>query len=243
MNDLGNDFFGYEKATYFAVYIIKSRMGSVSFSIPKEVVLQFVSTLKIPNFVETGTFKGDTALWAAGEFEKVYTIEIDPGLSLEASKRPNPKNNVEFIVGDSKTELPKLVKKLEGAALFWLDGHWCMGGGGKDAECPLMDELQAISNLKSSIVMIDDARCFLGPLPPPHNSKDWPRIDEIFHFFQTHLPEHTTTLLDDVILSFPKEATEAFEGYWKNSYQTRFNDPNFTLKRYPKSTLIKNIFK
>jgi len=218
-------------------------MGSVSFSIPKEIVLQFAQALKIPNFVETGTFKGDTALWAAEVFEKVYTIEIDPELRLKASKRSNPRKNVEFLLGDSKTELPKLVERLEGPAVFWLDGHWCMGGGGKDAECPLMDELMAISTLKSSIIMIDDARCFLGPLPPPHNSTDWPRMDEIFEFLKTKLPNHKTTLLDDVILSYPPEAAEAFDAYWKATYISRFHDPNFTLKRYPKTTLIKNIFK
>jgi hypothetical protein len=38
----------------------------------------------------------------------------------------------------------------------------------------------AISKTKDSIILIDDARCFLGPLPPPHNANDWPRIDEIF---------------------------------------------------------------
>jgi hypothetical protein len=136
-----------------------------------------------------------------------------------------------------------LVKKLDGPTLFWLDGHWCIGGGGKDAECPLMEELLAISDLKSSIIMIDDARCFLGPLPPPHNSKDWPRIDEIFHFLKVNLPHHTTTIMDDIILSFPHEAKEIFEEYWKRTYIKRFDDPQFTLKRYPKSTLIKSIFR
>jgi hypothetical protein len=91
--------------------------------------------------------------------------------------------------------------------------------------------------------MIDDARCFLGPLPPPHNSKDWPRIDEIFHFLKVNLPNHTTTIMDDIILSFPNEAKEIFEEYWKRSYVKRFDDPQFTLKRYPKSTLIKSIFR
>ena len=218
-------------------------MGSVSFSIPKEIVLHFAAALKIPNFVETGTFRGDTALWAAEVFEKVFTIEIDPELCQKASQRNNPKNNISFILGDSKTELPKLVQTLDGPALFWLDGHWCMGGGGKDAECPLMDELLAISNLKSSIIMIDDARCFLGPLPPPHNSTDWPRIDEIFQFLKTKLPANRTTLLQDVILSYPPEFSEIFDNYWKESYITRYNDPSFTLKRYAKTTLIKNIFK
>lgn len=222
-------------------------MGVVSFSIPQALVSAFTDNLNIPNFVETGTYKGNSAIWAASNFDKVYTIEISPELSKYAASRPDAKENIEFIVGSSKTEMPKLVERINGPALYWLDGHWCMNAGGKDDECPLMDELIAISKLQDSIILIDDARCFLGLLPPPHRAEDWPRIDEIFALIKEKFPEHTTTIVDDVIVSVPPEAKKALDVYWQQTFNTRFYDPAYALKKYSvmqilKSTLA-NIFK
>jgi len=222
-------------------------MGVISFSIPQALVTAFTTNLKVPNFVETGTYKGNSSIWAASHFDKVYTIEISPELSKYAASRPDVKPNIEFIVGSSKAEMPKLVEKLSGATLYWLDGHWCMNAGGKDEECPLMDELTAISKLQDSIILIDDARCFLGPLPPPHRAEDWPRIDEIFALIKEKFPNHTTTIIDDVIVSVPPEAKKVLDNYWQQTFDTRFYNPAYTLKKYSiyqifKATLT-NIFK
>lgn len=198
-------------------------MGVVQFSIPKSLVLKFHEFKPIDNFIETGTYLGGTTFWAAAQFDKVYTIEIDQQLSQAAAATPGCPANVEFLVGDSKSVLPELMQRqLSGTCLFWLDGHWCLGGGGKDQECPLIDELTAIQSRQEAIILIDDARCFLGPLPPPHEADHWPRIDEVFRKITELFPTHRFTILDDVIVVLPPAYFPVFDSEWKKGFQQRF---------------------
>jgi hypothetical protein len=198
-------------------------MGVVTFSIPKSLVLKFLEFKPIDNFIETGTFQGGTTFWAAGYFNKVYTIEIDESLSKTTASRPDCPPNIDFLVGDSKVVLPELMQRgVAGSCLFWLDGHWCSGGGGKDEECPLLDELAAIQSKQDSIIMIDDARCFLGPLPAPHDAAHWPRIDEVFKKISELFPSHSFTILDDVIIVLPQEYLPVFDAEWQQTFQSRF---------------------
>lgn len=199
-------------------------MGIISFSIPKELVLKFVHFKEIDNFIETGTYKGATSFWAAQHFKKVYTIEIDEGISKETASKVDCPNNIEFLIGNSKDVLPELVEnKLSGTCFFWLDGHWCMEAGGKEEECPLIAELEAIKSIQNAIIFIDDARCFLGPLPPPHDSSHWPRIDQIFIKISQLFPDHRFTIQDDVIIVIPLEYMCVLDEEWKNSFHKRFS--------------------
>jgi len=199
-------------------------MGIVNFSMPRDIVLKFKETAGIKNFVETGTYKGGTSFWAASHFDKVYTIEIDPEISKETSSRQDCPKNIDFFIGNSKDVLPGLVKLLEGRTLFWLDGHWCnVTDFGKDMECPLINELKAIENLKDAIILIDDARAFLGPLPPPHDSSQWPRIDEIFLLLKKQFPNSLVTLADDVIYCIPHDLIQVFDRDWVDNFEMRFH--------------------
>lgn len=218
-------------------------MGAISFSIPQPLVSALISKLNVPNFVETGTYMGNTSIWAASFFKNVYTIEISPEFSKAASQRPDAKANIKFIVGNSETEMPKLVDELAGPALFWLDGHWCMNAGGKDHECPLIEELIAISKKQDSIILIDDARCFLGPLPFPHRSADWPNIGDVFSFIDKNFPGYTTTIIDDVIVSVPPAVKANLEDYWQQTFNKRFYDPSYVLKKYSIFQMLKSLIK
>lgn len=198
-------------------------MGIVNFSIPKSTVLRLCQFKPIDNFVETGTYKGETSFWAARYFKKVYTIEIDEKIAHETSSRQDRPENLEFFVGNSKDLLPELMaKKIKGSCFFWLDGHWCFGAGGKEEECPLLFELEAIKSFQDSIIFIDDARCFLGPLPPPHDSSHWPRIDQIFDLTRSLFPKHRFTIQDDVIMIVPEEYMKALDEEWQGSFNQRF---------------------
>lgn len=198
-------------------------MGYVTFSMPREIVMEFQKAGDIQNFVETGTFKGGTCFWAAQHFNKVATIEIDPKISKETSSRSDCPSNIDFYIGDSKDVIKEVINSLDGRAIYWLDGHWCNTSEfGKDDECPLMDELKAIATRKSDLILIDDARAFLGPLPPPHNSDSWPRIDEIIIFLKSKFPESFVTISEDVIFCIPKDLIHVFDKHWKKNYFKRY---------------------
>ncbi|EAZ82441.1 class I SAM-dependent methyltransferase [Algoriphagus machipongonensis] len=201
-------------------------MGIVSFSIPKNLVVKLIEFKKIDYFVETGTYKGGTCFWAAQYFEKVLTIEIDENISMQTSSKHNCPNNIEFFIGNSKDVLPDIVHSRikNSSSFFWLDGHWCKGGSGKEEECPLLEELDAIKSLKDPVIFIDDARCFLGPLPSPHDSNQWPRVDDIFNKVSKIFPSHRFTIQDDVIMVIPQEYMSVFDSEWKKSFNDRFSN-------------------
>ena len=220
-------------------------MGFVNFSIPKDIVDCIIKSQRFDNFVETGTYKGVTAFWAASVFKKVYTIEISPEISRETASQPGRPQNIEFLVGNSKDVLKEVMPRINGRSFFWLDGHWCSGAGGKDEECPLMAELEAISGKQDSVIFIDDARCFLGPLPPPHNASDWPLIDEIIVKVKQLFPAMSVTIIDDVIICVPGDVKPALDNYWMETFSKRYDLSALSAPppQAKKKSLAKKIFK
>lgn len=55
-------------------------MGVINFSIPESLVLNLVKNNNVKNFVETGTYKGNSSFWAAIHFDNVFTIELNKEL-------------------------------------------------------------------------------------------------------------------------------------------------------------------
>ncbi|RFM26491.1 class I SAM-dependent methyltransferase [Deminuibacter soli] len=205
-------------------------MGYISFSMPREIVLQFKDKGNIRNFIETGTYQGGTSFWAARHFEQVATVEIDPAISKATASKPDCPANIRFYVGNSKDVLPEMVKPLTGRSIFWLDGHWCnVTEMGKDMECPLMDEIRALAHLKDAVILIDDARAFLGPLPPPHNNADWPRIDEVFALLKQQYPDNLVTIADDVIYCIPPDLIGVYDADYVAQFERRFGQKNTGL--------------
>jgi hypothetical protein len=205
--------------------------------VPQELVLSFMKQMSIPAFVETGTFRGGTTFWAANHFKKVITIEINAESSRAVASRPDCPANIEFLVGDSAALMTSVVKSLDCPAVFWLDGHYCGPGTGDiHAECPIMQELEALRQAKEPVILIDDARCFLGPPPPPHKPGQWVTFDEIARFIFMHFPDHFLTVHDDVIIAVPRSLKPALDQNWLENFNRRF------LPAPVKRTLIQRIF-
>jgi hypothetical protein len=201
-------------------------MGYIQFSIPKGLVLDILENVPIENFIETGTFKGDTSIWACNYFPNVYTIEIDLEIGRSTAAAAREIKNINFLTGDSRKVLPELLTNIKGRSFFWLDGHWCSGGGGKESECPLLDEIKAINGCPEPTIFIDDARCFLGPLPEPHRSKDWPAIDDVFALLRELFPKNYSTIQDDIIMCVPADVKKIIDNHWKKSFSKRFSGFN-----------------
>jgi hypothetical protein len=205
-------------------------MGYVNGGIPQDIVKELSKKGKISLFVETGTSIGGTAIWASELFKKVYTIEIMPEISKEAVKRAGNIKNINFLIGDSNKELGQILPELENNTLFWLDGHYSgPGTGGVDNECPVMNEIEIISKCKDACILIDDARCFFGPPPRPHNAKHWPGITEIFRQLEKYFPTHYITVVDDVIFCIPAPLKKVLDEDWYKNFGKRFPGKQNTL--------------
>jgi len=184
-------------------------MGNVQLGINRDLALRLRDVLGIQTFIETGTYKGATAVWAAEHFARVITIEgyrkrFDGATRQYAGQFPN----IHFFYGDSRHVLSRVLGEVDEPALFWLDAHWC-GEGATDAhdigdECPLVEELTAINNhafAAQHAILIDDARLFIQPPPYPHDPKQWPSLAEVEK--QLSAFPRTTAVYEDIILSVP----------------------------------------
>jgi len=134
-------------------------------------------------FVESGTFKGKTAMVESQYFRDVHTIELSPDLylaNLPVFQERFP--NIFAYEGDSARVLQDLVITIKEPCLFFLDAHWSgdhrvdwkkseWQGYGTDTafrgdtwppsaeqQCPLVDEARVIGESFKfpSIVVIDD---------------------------------------------------------------------------------------
>ena len=179
-------------------------MGGITFSIPRQLICSIQEHFRYRNFIETGTYKGATSIWASSLFEEVFTIEVNPELSSQAVMNANGQSNIRFIHGDSSTELKIVSESLQGTSMYWLDGHWCGGVEKLTDECPLMDELNAIKINEQDIILIDDARFFMGIVPAPHNPEEWPRIDEVIRVLKLKYPNHQVIIEYDIIMCLPQ---------------------------------------
>lgn len=183
-------------------------MGIVRRGPPEELVIRLKRAFSIDMFIETGTFRGPTASWAAGHFPSVISIEAGQKLYQEAKERYAHHENIEFICGDGPTELAKMVPRLHSPALFWLDSHWC----GEDScklqiECPLIPELEALATSKTAhFILIDDARYFLSPPPRYHDRCQWPDIAQVIDALRSGHADTYTIVLEDVIIAVPPYA-------------------------------------
>jgi hypothetical protein len=119
--------------------------------------------LSIRNFVETGTYKGDTSIMASKHFHNVYTTEIVPALHEESKKKAEEAGvkNITFLLGDSVKLLGEIMPKVSEGAVFFLDAHQSGGDTSNNGKnVPLYEELDVILSfpLGKSLFIIDDVR-------------------------------------------------------------------------------------
>jgi predicted O-methyltransferase YrrM len=110
--------------------------------------------------VETGTYRGDSALLFASVFGQVHTIELSEKYHRLAGERLRGLSHVHCYEGDSGEVLPGLLRRLSEPLLVFLDAHWA---GGDTAfgveEVPLLRELRSLAQRRQQdIIVIDDVR-------------------------------------------------------------------------------------
>jgi hypothetical protein len=155
----------------------------------------------LSRFVETGTYLGHSLKWAAQHFERVWTIEINAEYQQKAMAKVGQLPNVNFVLGDSAVHIARICGELEGPALFWLDAHAGAGFFGPKDDCPLLDEIKAIltSSRHPHCILIDDARAFVAPPPPPFDYRKWPSLDEVMKVILGRPGYHVSVITDAMI--------------------------------------------
>lgn len=207
-------------------------MGAVTFGIPKKLVRLIREHYAIEIFVETGTFKGKTSVWAAGIFRDVFTVENSKEFFESASKTLRGYKNIHPLFGNSSLQLNKIIAEVKQPCIFWLDAHWCGGSTyGNDDPCPLLDEIRIIKQSDfNHILMIDDARFFLKPPPQPQDPDLWPGLKEILNLLNKD-DKYFTFVAEDVIVSLPVSGKKALQPYFNDIHRNEFPGggikPNF----------------
>jgi hypothetical protein len=189
-------------------------MGMVHPGVPQRLALWLRDEAAAKDFIETGTHLAGTALWAAEHFDRVISIEADRELYDAAKKRLASHTNVDLRLGRSQDVVATLVPELSQPALIWLDAHWSGGAtAGEDQECPLLEEIAAVdAGIIQHLILIDDARFFLNPAPPPHKREHWPSVAAVIEQLRAKY-EGYICVTDDVIIRLPMALRDGFEGF------------------------------
>src|SRR3989344_2981071 len=143
--------------------------------IKQRIIKKYAKKFSLDIFVETGTYLGSTILSVRNLFDDIYSIELDESLFEKAQNKFMSYPHVNILHGDSSKILPIILSKIDKPTLFWLDGHYSAGITAKGClNTPILKELESILNhkIKNHVILIDDARCFVG-------KDDYPTIVEL----------------------------------------------------------------
>jgi len=145
--------------------------------------------------IETGTYFGDMIDAQKNNFKLIYSIELSVDLFNKAKQKFEKDKNIIILQGDSGKVLPYIIKKIDEPVIFWLDGHYSEGITARgDKDCPIYEELDAIlsKNKTEHIILIDDARCFIG-------AGDYPTIDELTSYVRSYNEKYQVDVKNDII--------------------------------------------
>lgn len=151
-------------------------------------------------FVETGTLAGDTVAFLQDDFDRLYTIDIDPEVQTRAAARFASVPHVRCLPGDSRAVLPQVLEEIREPSLFWLDAHYFgTKSEGKRVDIPVLQELEAILRHRNDhVVLIDDAKVFLNWR---HRTAAFPHWDALAGLVHTLRPDWTVRVEKNVIVA------------------------------------------
>lgn len=142
---------------------------------------RYRQTYDLVNFVETGCWHGDGIAYAFHTgYKNAHSCDI--GLNfVEECRARFPEADIEH--SESLAYLKKMLPKLEGRTLFWLDAHfpgmYGTENNNKELEIPLIPEIELIKKLKkdykNDVILCDDMRTFRSQHNPRYKQGE---IDE-----------------------------------------------------------------
>jgi hypothetical protein len=146
-------------------------------------------------FVETGTFAGEMIDAVRPRFDRIVSIELDPGCHARAVDRFRSDRRVSLLQGDSGVRLQDVLASLTEPALFWLDAHYSGPTTARGiVDSPIVQELAALRAhpVTGHVVLIDDMRYFTG-------RDGYPTVDELVAWIREGDPTAVVDVKDDVL--------------------------------------------
>ena len=183
-------------------------------TVPAALVTELREQAHLRRAVETGTFRGDGTAILSELFPEVVTIELSRELHKLALARFAHRGNIRLIRGESGAELPTVVDCTV-PTFYFLDAHWSGGEtAGEEHECPLLAELGALgAGHWDDCIVIDDARLFRDPPPPPHKPTHWPTFAEVAGVIRAAHPDHYVSVAGDQIIAVPSMARPSVDAW------------------------------
>lgn len=169
----------------------------------QRTIIEYGQRFRLRILVETGTYKGDMVAATKDIFQKIHSIELDQNLFERAKQRFAEDKHISILHGDSAKVLPGILAGLRQPALFWLDGHY---SGGETAlgglQTPVLAEVKHILQhaVAGHVILIDDARCFVGV-------GDYPTLDALQSFIDSLKPGLRFEVQNDIIRVFQSPNT------------------------------------
>ncbi len=127
--------------------------------IKQRTVLEYAQRFGLTTLIETGTYYGEMIAAVVNRFRRIYSIELDPRLAMQARERFRRYPRVEIIEGDSQTLVPNLLQRIDERCLFWLDAGYCGWSGKVGNPDRLGSELASIltARIADHVILMDDA--------------------------------------------------------------------------------------
>lgn len=193
-------------------------MGIIRMGVPTDLVTQLSLQFNIKNFIETGTYYAETAVWASKFFHKVVTTEYSQDLYEIVKTKYKDIANIEFLFGDSRIQLNEIFQRLDNSAIVWLDAHWSGGATyGENDQCPLIEEINIINSSQfDHFILIDDARLFTSAPQPPQKIDQWPNISQVIDALRVKSNDRYIVIIEDVIIAVPNFAKPLLANYCQN---------------------------
>jgi hypothetical protein len=201
--------------------------------IPKALVLLLKENLSYNSFIETGTYQGETSIWASKHFDNVITIEASEEIYEKLELKGF--SNITALLGNSSDLLGNITQE---SSIFYLDAH--NSGGATFDSYPLLDELDLINNSKlDHVIIVDDARFCMSVF----NGETYGEIVNICNKLSCN--NRYVVIYDDMLIAVPREYRYLIDDYTNlvSKEIVKINWFNNIIKRIKDSIKRRNPFK
>lgn len=127
-------------------------------------------------FVETGTAVGELPFGVRDIFDRIVTVEMDPGNYRGAAHRLLPYPHIRVMHGDAGDYIGPILDALDEPCILWLDAHEIAD----DGHSSMVAEFKALAHGSARhVILVDDARLCSG-------RKGWMTLDQISAWAEAH---------------------------------------------------------